>query len=214
MEKQTEKAAFIKSTNYILLHLLVVLLLFCLLAHSQVVKTLPGYSGDLPFQFETGYIGIGEEEDVQLFYYFVESQRSPRKDPLMLWFAGGPGCSSLRALFYSSGPLSFDTANYSGGLPTLYDNPFAWTKVVSIIYLDSPVGTGYSYSRSLEGYYTRDKKAAAQVYEFLRKWLLKHPTFKYNQVFIGGDSYAGKVLPAVVQDIYNGVHSWKSRDRP
>ena len=49
------------------------------------------------------YIGVGDSNQSQLFYYFVESQRSPTEDPLMIWLTGGPGCSVLSAFFYESG---------------------------------------------------------------------------------------------------------------
>nr|XP_023871786.1 serine carboxypeptidase-like 13 [Quercus suber] len=84
------------------LQLLVLLLSAGIAMSGSVVKTLPGYSGDLPFTLETGYIGVGNTEDVQLFYYFVESQRSPAQDPVVLWLTGGPGCSTLLAFFYES----------------------------------------------------------------------------------------------------------------
>jgi serine carboxypeptidase-like clade 1 len=53
------------------------------------------------------YVGVGDSNHSQLFYYFVESQRSPSEDPFMLWLTGGPGCSVLSAFFYESGTFLF-----------------------------------------------------------------------------------------------------------
>ncbi|TXG61089.1 hypothetical protein EZV62_012452 [Acer yangbiense] len=150
------------------------------------------------------YIGVGESNESQLFYYFVESQRSPALDPLMLWLTGGPGCSVLSAFFYENGPVAFDYGNYNGSLPQLHLSPYAWTKGLNIIYVDAPVGTGFSYSTTQENYYVNDTKSATQIYEFLRKWLIEHPQFLNNQLFIGGDSYAGIPLPMVVQHVLDG----------
>lgn len=50
------------------------------------------------------YVGVGDSEDVQLFYYFIESESGyPDSDPLMLWITGGPGCSALSGLIYEIG---------------------------------------------------------------------------------------------------------------
>ncbi|CAI9284958.1 unnamed protein product [Lactuca saligna] len=101
------------TTNSLLLmhtEFLVFLLLFSttlLIASSQtIVETLPGYPGPLPFKLETGYIGVGEDEAVQLFYCFVESEGNPEEDPLIVWLAGGPGCATLRSFFFQIGKMS------------------------------------------------------------------------------------------------------------
>ncbi|KAF3963198.1 hypothetical protein CMV_012387 [Castanea mollissima] len=171
---------------------------------SNIVTTLPGYTGELPFTLETGYIGVGDNETVQLFYYFVESQRSPSRDPLVLWMSGGPGCSGLAGIFFESGPVTFKLGDYNGSLPTLQDNPFTWTQSLNIIYLDGPVGTGFSYSESLDGYIIGDYKFVAQTYEFLQKWLNEHPQFLENQLYVGGESYSGLLIPILVQQIVLG----------
>jgi carboxypeptidase C (cathepsin A) len=41
--------------------------------------------------------------------------------------------------------------------------------VANIIFLDAPVGTGFSYANSWEGYSMTDTLSAAQTYTFLRK---------------------------------------------
>ncbi|KAJ4716122.1 putative Serine carboxypeptidase [Melia azedarach] len=172
----------------------------------QIIKTLPGFDGDLPFKLETGYVGVGELDDVQLFYYFIESERSPGDDPLVLWLTGGPGCSAFSGLVYEIGPLSFDYENSKPYLPNLTLNPYSWTKVANIIFLDAPVGTGFSYAKTWQGYSNMDDiLSAAETYSFLRKWLIAHPKFVANPLYISGDSYSGIIVPIVVQHISDDI---------
>ncbi|XP_072069626.1 serine carboxypeptidase-like 18 isoform X9 [Arachis hypogaea] len=135
---------------------------------SSIVKNLPGYDGYLPFNLETGYVGVGEDEAVQLFYLFVESERNPLFDPLLLWFVGGPGCSALSAFFFENGPLRMDQ-NFSGNIPKLELNPYSWTHMLSMLYIDIPVGTGFSYSKTQQGYYSSDTLWVEHTYAFLQK---------------------------------------------
>ncbi|WOH06977.1 hypothetical protein DCAR_0626406 [Daucus carota subsp. sativus] len=204
--------ARISSTAYQLCYLLVVTgILQCMFSqvvaedtHSPVIKFLPGFRGPLPFRFQTGYVGVGESEDVQLFYYFVESQRNPREDPLLLWMTGGPGCSSFTALAYQIGPLNFEQEKYDGTFPTLILNPYSWTKRASIIFLDFPVGTGFSYGRTATASRSTDTQAYAQVFEFLRKWLVGHSEFLLNPFYVAGDSFAGVYVAVISQMISDG----------
>ncbi|GMQ01147.1 hypothetical protein CsSME_00047889 [Camellia sinensis var. sinensis] len=181
------------------------LLLLVLLAQpvlgGQIVKYLPGFDGELPFKLETGYISV---DDSELFYYFIESEGNPQEDPLFLWLTGGPGCTSFSGLLYEVGPMEYDIDNYTGGLPKLKYYPYARTKTASMIFLDAPVGTGFSYARTPGGWPTSDTKSAEQSYQFLRKWLVEHPQFLSVQLFVGGDSYAGLTVPLITKKIIDG----------
>ncbi|XP_059067508.1 serine carboxypeptidase-like 17 [Cryptomeria japonica] len=164
------------------------------------VESFPGYIGSQPYNIYTGYITVNETRGRALFYYFVESERNPSEDPVLLWLTGGPGCSSFTGFVYEIGPMYFDL-NYTGGLPKLIDNPHSWTKVCNIIFLDSPAGTGFSYSNSTEDYVTGDFKTVSDAYTFLMKWFEAYPEFLSNPLYIGGDSYSGYIVPMLTQKI-------------
>lgn len=173
---------------------------------ATVVTRLPGFNGPLPFYMETGYVGLGDATGgAELFYYFVESERSPSTDPLLLWHSGGPGCSAFSALAFQIGPLKFVERRYDGTLPQLVRNPYSLTQVASIIFVDSPVGTGFSYARDPKGYNVGDISASLQVLTFLRKWFDDHPRYLSNPFYLGGDSYAGKMTPLIAQHVSEGI---------
>ncbi|OEL28354.1 Serine carboxypeptidase-like 2 [Dichanthelium oligosanthes] len=174
-------------------------------AEERVVTHLPGFQGPLPFELRTGYVEVDERNGVRLFYYFTLSERSPADDPLMIWLSGGPGCTSFTGLVYQNGPLSFDPQGYTDGLPKLVYRPESWTKVSSIIYIDSPVGAGFSYSIADQGYNSSDTKAVDQIVIFLKKWFGVHPEFLSNPLYIAGDSYSGMIVPTVTSEIAKGI---------
>ncbi|KAF1001759.1 hypothetical protein AG4045_002641 [Apium graveolens] len=175
-------------TKHTKIALSVILILFVLqinlfqLSFSQsFITSLPGFSGKLPFKLETGYVGLGEEDDLQLFYYFVESERNPIDDPLLIWITGGPGCSAIRSFFNQLGPLRFDYDNTYGKIPKLLDNPYSWTKVASVIFVDAS-GSGFSYAKTKDGYKTSDTLASASIYGFLKKSTKKNCNGDYVNV--------------------------------
>ncbi|WJX43173.1 sinapoylglucose--choline O-sinapoyltransferase [Trifolium repens] len=171
---------------------------------SSKVEVLPGFEGSLPFELETGYVGLGEtDDDMQVFYYFIKSENNPKKDPLMLWLTGGPGCSSFSGLVYEIGPIAFEIKEYDGSVPSLVSRPQSWTKLCSIIFVDLPLGTGFSYAKNLTAHRS-DWKLVHHAHQFLRKWLIDHTEFLSNEFYIGGDSYSGIPVPAIVQEISNG----------
>ncbi|CAI5511371.1 unnamed protein product [Closterium sp. Naga37s-1] len=91
-----------------------------------------------------GYFKIKARRDTRLFYYFFESRNDASTDPLVLWLTGGPGCSSAFALLYENGPYQLDTDK-----TTLIWNDNGWDMVSfasNIVFLDQPVGTGFSCS--------------------------------------------------------------------
>ncbi|KAL9809835.1 Serine carboxypeptidase-like 19 [Arabidopsis thaliana] len=190
-----------RNLSFIVLFLLTLFFIHHLVDASLLVKSLPGFEGPLPFELETGYVSIGESGDVELFYYFVKSERNPENDPLMIWLTGGPGCSSICGLLFANGPLAFKGDEYNGTVPPLELTSFSWTKVANILYLEAPAGSGYSYAKTRRAFESSDTKQMHQIDQFLRSWFVKHPEFISNPFYVGGDSYSGKIVPGAVQQI-------------
>ncbi|KAJ0043715.1 hypothetical protein Pint_17505 [Pistacia integerrima] len=182
----------IMPSNHTKFSSLVLLFVFLFLRNGdcgQIVRTLPGYTGTLPFKLERGYVSVGDSE---LFYLFVESQGNPEICPNFNVY--------YMYVFYI-GPLQFNQTDYTGGLPSLHLYPYTWTKTASIVFVDSPVGSGYSYASTAAGFVLSDSKFANQTYNFMRTWLNEHPQYIPNRVVLATDSYSGIVAPIVVQKI-------------
>ncbi|KAF8549789.1 alpha/beta-hydrolase [Imleria badia] len=67
---------------------------------------------------------------------------SPSDDPLILWLtSGGPDCSSSLGLLFELRPCLITR----DGNDTVH-NPNSWNARANLMFLDQPVGVGYSYA--------------------------------------------------------------------
>lgn len=122
-----------------------------------------------------------------MFYYFFESRSpTPTEDPLILWLTGGPGCSSSYGLFFELGPSSINAK-----LEPVY-NPWSWNSNASIIFLDQPTNTGFSYG----GIPALNTDTATQlIYIFIEFFFDRFPQFRKVPFHIAGESYSGHYIP-------------------
>jgi len=128
------------------------------------------------------------------FYWFFESRSAPKSDPVVLWMTGGPGCSSEVALFGENGPCSVNAAG-DGTIP----NAFSWNSNASLLYIDQPAGTGFSYGAGAD---TDEDGVATDMYDFLQQFMQAHPEYNKLPFFTFGESYAGHYVPAVTHRIW------------
>ncbi|ODQ82059.1 hypothetical protein BABINDRAFT_32983 [Babjeviella inositovora NRRL Y-12698] len=164
--------------------------------HSLRVTNPEGLGIDPSVKQHSGYLDI-LDEDKHFFYYFVESRNDPLTDPVLLWINGGPGCSSMTGLFFELGP-----AKISQGLKPIH-NPHSWNSNASVIFLEQPVGVGYSYS---SGSVISTEASAADMYAFMELFFARFPHFRLNNFHISGELYAGHYIPQFAAEILKHPH--------
>ena len=105
-------------------------------------------------------------------YVYMESLNSPATDDLVIWFNGGPGCSSLEGAFSESGLYHIEEFVSP---PTLKVNPWSWTNVTNSLYMESPAGVGFSYCDSAAGCRHSDTSTAQDNLAALLSWFAAFP---------------------------------------
>ncbi|VAI33203.1 unnamed protein product [Triticum turgidum subsp. durum] len=160
---------------------------------ADKIHVLPGQpSGTIGLNQYGGYVTVDKKDGWALFYYFVEAAIDAAAKPLLLWLNGGPGCSSLGyGAMMEVGPFRVNKDKR-----TLSENLHAWTKVANVIFLESPVGVGFSYSnKTLDFHLSGDKSTANDTFVFLFNWLERFPEYKGRPFYISGESYSGHYAP-------------------
>eukprot|EP00929_Paragymnodinium_shiwhaense_P122748 TRINITY_DN95783_c0_g1_i1.p1 TRINITY_DN95783_c0_g1~~TRINITY_DN95783_c0_g1_i1.p1 ORF type:complete len:450 (+),score=62.39 TRINITY_DN95783_c0_g1_i1:136-1485(+) len=157
------------------------------------VSSLPGFGKPLEPTF-SGFLECNASSKGFLYYMMFMAQHGRADAPLVIWLNGGPGASSAVGNLFEHGPYLL---NPNG---TLRRNPRAWNQDAHIVYIDQPVGTGYSYSDS-NGYVTDYDMLASQFYVALKQLRMRHSWLSSLDVYIAGESFAGVYIPKIAAHI-------------
>uniref|UniRef100_A0A8C6HYN7 Carboxypeptidase n=1 Tax=Mus spicilegus TaxID=10103 RepID=A0A8C6HYN7_MUSSI len=154
-----------------------------------------------------GYITVNQTYNSNLFFWFFPARMQPEDAPVVLWLQGGPGGSSMFGLFVEHGPYII-TSNM-----TVVARDFPWTFTLSMLYIDNPVGTGFSFTDHFQGYATSEDDVAQDLYSALIQFFTLFPEYAKNDFYVTGESYAGKYVPALAHYIHslNPVQKFKIR---
>ncbi|KAK4405483.1 Serine carboxypeptidase-like 50 [Sesamum angolense] len=124
-----------------LLNLLLLLSILAVLRHSAASTSYPKEA--LPTK--SGYLTVNSTTGSAIFYSFYEAQNSTlSQTPILIWLQGGPGCSSMLANLFEIGPWLVNQEL------SLEPNPSSWNKIFGLLFLDNPIGTGFSIAASPE----------------------------------------------------------------
>ncbi|KAF4586065.1 carboxypeptidase Y precursor [Ophiocordyceps camponoti-floridani] len=168
-------------------------------APASQLADLTGQAGP----FDTSTLGIDkvkqfsgylddDTKDKHLFYWFFESRGDPANDPVVLWLEGGPACSSMISVFESIGPARIEKDL------SLKPNPFSWTQRASIIFLDSPVNTGFSSSSEA---INSTADGAKDLLAAMTLFFDKFPQYGKQSFFLAGNSIAAMDVSELAAEI-------------
>lgn len=169
----------------------------------------------VPFEVPESWAGempittiYGNYTDSLFFWYYHAEEGCGSKDDLVIWMNGGPGCSSLEGALQENGPVVFPW-NISGlpDEPYVKLNPYSWHKLASVVWVEEPVGTGFSEGTiDIRGY----SDAAKEFFSFLKNFYDTFPENKGKKLWLTGESDAGQMVPAIAHHIYTHDEEAKS----
>ncbi|KAK5641180.1 hypothetical protein RI129_009727 [Pyrocoelia pectoralis] len=136
----------------------------------------------------SGYFKVSEPKNSHLFFWFFKSQGNFTADPVILCLQGGPGLSSLLTLYLENGPLKL-TEN--GDVEARAES---WTQFASVLYIDSPVRTGFSFGNE---YSATNDVITQDLHEATKQFLRLFPELTSNELYLWGESYGGTYVPAL-----------------
>ena len=195
--------------------LLSILACICTLSRScekkpSLVEDLEWFNHTYEFPcMYSGLVDIDEDTESSMFYWLFRSQKPLNQTKLVLWFAGGPGGSGQGSVFVENGPLKMIEKD-NGDYQIISDIPNSFMDIANVIYIDQPLGVGYSSTNKVI-------ESGDEIGDIALKFLLEfyklHPELKSQDLIIAGNSYAGHFMPNAIKSIiyynYNASESEK-----
>ncbi|XP_073341052.1 probable serine carboxypeptidase CPVL [Pagrus major] len=141
--------------------------------------------GELPganVKSYAGYLTVNKKYNSNLFFWFFPALMPSRaKAPVMLWLQGGPGGTSMFGLFVEHGPYVV-YKNLTVGM-----RDYAWTSRYSVLYIDNPVGTGFSFTDDDRGFAQNQDDVGRDLYSALTQFFQIFPEYQSNDFYATGE---------------------------
>ncbi|KAK0739927.1 Alpha/Beta hydrolase protein [Apiosordaria backusii] len=163
-------------------------------AGDYFVHSLPGAPPGPLVKMHAGHIEITPDSNGNMFFWHFQNKHIANKQRTVIWLNGGPGCSSEDGALMEIGPYRLkdkDTLAYNDG---------AWNEFANVLFVDNPVGTGFSYVDT-NAYVRELDDMADQFVTFLEKWYKLFPEYEHDDIYIAGESYAGQYIPYIAKHI-------------
>ncbi|KDP43940.1 hypothetical protein JCGZ_05407 [Jatropha curcas] len=151
---------------------------------------------------EWGYVQVRPK--AHMFWWLYKSPyrvKNPSKPwPIILWLQGGPGASGVAiGNFEEIGPL--DT--------NLKPRNSTWLQVADLLFVDNPVGTGFSFVEDLNLLVKSDREAATDLTVLLQKIFNRNKSLQESPLYIVAESYGGKFAVTLALSALKSIEQGK-----
>ncbi|KAL1412773.1 hypothetical protein Q8F55_000521 [Vanrija albida] len=153
---------------------------------------LPDVNWDLGEMY-SGNIPIDPGNPNNTLFFVFKPRDGPPVDELTIWLNGGPGCSSLFGFVREIGPMM-----WAAGQARPRPNPYSWANLTNVLFVDQPVGTGFSTG-------TPTARSAAEVATQFADWFGQFSkTFgiRNYKIFVTGESYGGQWVSYITSEFF------------
>ncbi|CDO69768.1 hypothetical protein BN946_scf184766.g13 [Trametes cinnabarina] len=154
------------------------------------------FAGNLPVN------RAGHPNDTLFFWAFEKEPGSLTAhadkrsiEPWGIWLNGGPGSSSLIGLTSENGPIHINS-DFSAS-----QNNFSWDRLADYVWVDQPVGVGFSTADSA-GYVHDEDEMGRDFMGFLFNLVKVFPSLKTRPLYLTGESYAGTYIPYIMKTYF------------
>ena len=121
------------------------------------------------------HIEVNPEHNGNLFFWHYKNRHIANKQRTVIWLNGGPGCSSMDGALMEIGPYRLKDDQH------LVYNEGSWDEFANLLFVDNPVGTGFSYVDT-DSYLRELPEMADQFIVFLEKWFAIFPEYEHDDV--------------------------------
>lgn len=131
----------------------------------------------------------------------IQERNKDPEAPLLFWTNGGPGCSSMFGLFKENGPYTIQEDL------SLTWNEYGWDLGQNVVFVDQPVGTGFSMSGDDRDYARYEGTVGKDMMTFFEEFMEIHPELRGKDFYMSGESYAGELNPYLLMRLQcpNGI---------
>ncbi|KPJ20357.1 Venom serine carboxypeptidase [Papilio machaon] len=164
------------------------------ISQAQNLSRVP-FTEKLGFKSYSGFFTVNKTFRSNLYFWYFPPFSKTDESPVVLWLQGGPGASSLFGLFTEIGPL----VAKSGGFGL---RRYHWALHYHLLFIDNPVGTGFSFTEQKTGYCRNEECIAENLFNALLQFFTLFPNLKSNELYIAGESYAGKYTVSLAMYIH------------